>query len=481
MAYVIYTSGSTGKPKGVEVPHGGLSNLVAWHRRAYGVTPSDRATMLAGPAFDASVWEVWPYLASGASVHVPDAGTRSEPDRLLAWMAEQGITLAFLPTPIAEALVETSELPEGLALRALLTGGDRLRHAPSRPLPFALVNHYGPTESSVVTTAGEVPAGRSLPSIGRPIDGLRVWLLDRDLRRVPPGVPGELCVGGRGLARGYLGRPDLTAERFLPDPWGDGTRLYRTGDLARWRGGELEFLGRIDHQVKIRGFRIELGEIEAVLREHPGVREAVVAVRERAGEGALVAYVVPAPPSPGEGGGEAGEGGWGGEGFLADRLPAYMVPSTFVILSSLPLTPNGKVDLRALPEPIWAERVQAGDGAPSTPLEEMLAGIWSTVLDVPEIGVHDNFFKLGGHSLMATRVLSRVRDAAGAEVPLAPKPFDLLRTLAREAGRTVSKDALLDAVWPGVTVTEDSLFQAVRDARRAIGDEEGRVLRSIPR
>ncbi len=239
LAYVIYTSGSTGRPKGVEVPHRGLFNLVAWHRRAYAVTPSDRATMLAGPAFDASVWEVWPYLASGASVHVPDAGTRSDPDRLLAWMADQGITLAFLPTPLAEALVETPELPSGLALRALLTGGDRLRRAPVRPLPFVLVNHYGPTESSVVTTAGEVPAGRHLPSIGQPIDGLRVWLLDRDQRRVPPGVPGELCVGGRGLARGYRGRPDLTAERFLPNPWGTG--LASTGRATSPAGAEASW------------------------------------------------------------------------------------------------------------------------------------------------------------------------------------------------------------------------------------------------
>ncbi len=410
LAYVIYTSGSTGRPKGVEVVHGGLANLVDWHGRTYGVTPADRATMLAGPAFDASVWEVWPYLAAGASVHVPDAETRSDPRRLLDWMAAERITLAFLPTPLAEALVEVLEhgAPAGLALRALLTGGDRLRRAPERPLPFALVNHYGPTESTVVTTAGLVEPGRvGAPSIGRPIGGLSVRLLDRDGRRVPPGVPGELCVGGVGLARGYLGRPDLTAERFVPDgPDEDGGRLYRTGDLARWRtGGELEFLGRIDHQVKIRGFRIELGEIEAVLAGCPGVREAVVAVRERDGDPVLVAYV-------------AGEGSF--ERFLSERLPAYMVPSAFVALPSLPLTPNGKVDLRALPEPSWGEEAREESGAPRTPLEETLAGIWSTVLGV-EVGVHDNFFKLGGHSLIATRLLSRVRDAAGVEgveVPL---------------------------------------------------------------
>jgi amino acid adenylation domain-containing protein len=403
-AYVIYTSGSTGRPKGVEVVHGGLANLVAWHNRTYGVTPADRATMLAGPAFDASVWEVWPYLAAGASMHVPDAATRSDPRRLLDWMAAERITLAFLPTPLAEALVEL-EAPVGLALRALLTGGDRLRRAPERPLPFALVNHYGPTESTVVTTAGAVEPGRAgAPSIGRPIGGLSVRLLDRDGRRVPPGVHGELCVGGVGLARGYLGRPDLTAERFIPDE--NGGRLYRTGDLARWRSGELEFLGRIDQQVKIRGFRIELGEIEAVLAGCPGVREAVVTVRERDGDPVLVAYV-------------AGEGPF--ETFLSERLPAYMVPSAFVVLSALPLTPNGKVDLRALPEPVWGEGAREESGTPRTPLEETLAGIWAAVLGVEGVGVHDNFFKLGGHSLIATRLLSRVRDAAGVEgveVPL---------------------------------------------------------------
>ncbi|HYN21123.1 MAG TPA: amino acid adenylation domain-containing protein [Thermoanaerobaculia bacterium] len=407
LAYLIYTSGSTGRPKGVEIPHRGLANLVVWHQRAYHVTPADRATMLAGPAFDASVWEVWPYLAAGASVHVPDPESRSDPARLLAWMATEGITLSFLPTPLAEALVEIAErdVPSGLALRALLTGGDRLRRAPERRLPFALVNHYGPTESTVVTTAGEVPIARtSAPSIGSPIDGLDVWLLDRDLRRVPPGIPGELFVGGSGLARGYHRRPDLTAERFLPDPYSEtpGGRLYRTGDLAQWREGELEFQGRIDHQVKIRGYRIELGEIESVLGEHPGVREIVVTVRERGGEKVLVGYVV-------------GEGDL--QSFLADRLPSYMVPSAFVFVASLPLTPNGKVDLRALPEPEWGDSEEAE--APATPLQETIASIWAAVLGIEAVGIHDNFFKLGGHSLIATRVLSRVRDAAGVDVPLA--------------------------------------------------------------
>jgi len=299
LAYVIYTSGSTGRPKGVQVPRRGLLGLVDWHLRAYGVTGRDRATLLASPSFDASVWEVWPYLAAGASLYVPDEETRLEPGRLLAWMAAEGITLAFLPTPLAELFVERAEegLPEGFALRALLAGGDRLQRAPRRLLPFALVNHYGPTESSVVATWAPVPAaGRRPPAIGRPIDGTRVSILDHGELALA-GVPGELAIGGAGLARGYLGRPDLTAERFVPDPWAGlpGERIYRTGDRVRWRPeGGLDFLGRIDRQVKLRGFRIEPGEIESALQRHPRVREAVVTARDDGAQGRhLVAYVVP--------------------------------------------------------------------------------------------------------------------------------------------------------------------------------------------
>ncbi|HSF40712.1 MAG TPA: amino acid adenylation domain-containing protein, partial [Thermoanaerobaculia bacterium] len=291
-AYVIYTSGSTGKPKGVPISHGALLNLVSWHLRTYGLTPEDRATLIAAPAFDAAVWEIWPALAAGASLHVPDEETRLQPARLLAWMAEQGITVSFLPTPLAEAVLELP-VPEGLQLRALLTGGDRLQKSPRPGLPFAVVNHYGPTESTVVTTwAAAEPGSAEAPSIGRPMDNLRVHVVDRDFNPAPPGVPGELVIGGAGLSRGYWRRPDLAAERFVPDPFGDepGERLYRTGDLVRFRAdGTLAFLGRIDDQVKVRGFRIETGEIETVLGRHSEVREAVVAVRE----GRLVAYVVP--------------------------------------------------------------------------------------------------------------------------------------------------------------------------------------------
>jgi amino acid adenylation domain-containing protein len=304
LAYVIYTSGSTGRPKGVQVPRRGLESLVRWHLRTYGVTPDDRATLVASPAFDASVWEIWPYLAAGASLHVPDEETRLDPARLLDWMAAEGITISFLPTPLAEQVIEAmmgeilGEIPpEGLRLRALLTGGDRLQRAPRRPLPFALVNHYGPTESSVVATCAPVemtePLSDRPPAIGRPIHGTRAHVVDARLDAVPIGTPGELLLGGDSLARGYLDRPDLTAERFVPDPFGPpGERLYRTGDLVRLLpDGELDFLGRADTQVKLRGFRIELGEIESVLLRHPAVREAVVALRNDR----LAAWVVGHP------------------------------------------------------------------------------------------------------------------------------------------------------------------------------------------
>ncbi|HWN45428.1 MAG TPA: amino acid adenylation domain-containing protein, partial [Thermoanaerobaculia bacterium] len=373
LAYVIYTSGSTGRPKGVAVPHRGLANLVDWHRRTYAVTSADRASVLAGPAFDASVWEVWPYLASGASVHFPAAETRAKPEALLRWLAAEGITLCFLPTPLAEAcLGETT--PVGLALRAVLTGGDRLRFPPPPGLPFVLVNHYGPTESSVVATAGAVaPGGETVPTIGRPIANTRVHLLDRWLNRVPLSVPGELHIAGAGLARGYLGAPGMTAEAFIPDPFSTrpGARLYQTGDLAHWLpGGEIEFLGRLDHQVKVRGFRIELGEIEAVLLTHPEVREAAVLARE----GRLVAYLSGDPQEL--------------RAWLGVRLPDYMVPSAFVVLPSLPLTGNGKIDRRALETiEVLPEREAL---ALRTPVEELLAGIWAELLNVERIGPHDD-------------------------------------------------------------------------------------------
>ncbi|MCP4654844.1 MAG: amino acid adenylation domain-containing protein, partial [bacterium] len=322
-----------------------------WHQRSYRVRAGDRATQIAGPAFDASVWEIWPYLAAGATLCIPEPEIRSAPARLVPWLVSRSVDVSFLPTPLAE-LTLAEPWPSGSALRAVLTGGEQLHRRPSPGLGFELVNHYGPTENTVVATCGRVaPAFErtDTPDVGRPIANVRVYLLDRALRPVPASSSGELCIGGGGLARGYLNRPGLTAECFLPDPLsGDplagngGGRLYRTGDLARYRAdGTIEFLGRIDHQVKIRGFRIELGEIEAVLGRHPAVREAVVLARDDGpgsaprSEKRLVAYLVAGEAA----GAEIAEL----RRYLKRQLPEYMVPEAWVELGELPLTPNGKV------------------------------------------------------------------------------------------------------------------------------------------
>ncbi|HEU0076588.1 MAG TPA: amino acid adenylation domain-containing protein, partial [Longimicrobiaceae bacterium] len=321
LAYVVYTSGSTGTPKGVMVPHGALLNLVHWHRGAFAVTEADRATQLAGLGFDAAVWETWPYLASGAALHlVPDEETRISPPALQRFLLERGITLAFAPTPLAEALLAL-EWPREAPLRTLLTGGDALRARPRPDLPFALVNAYGPTENTVVATAGPVPAGEGVPDLGGPVDNVRAYVLDRALGPVPVGVPGELYLGGAGVARGYLGRPGATAASFVPDSLSGepGARLYATGDRVRWMAsGGLEFLGRTDFQVKIRGFRIEPGEIEVVMAAHPRVAAAAVVLRGAPGARRLAGYVAARP-------GETVEP-TELRAYLAERLPEYMVP-----------------------------------------------------------------------------------------------------------------------------------------------------------
>ncbi|MEW6302842.1 MAG: amino acid adenylation domain-containing protein [Verrucomicrobiota bacterium] len=414
LAYVIYTSGSTGTPKGVEIEHRSLVNLIEWHQRTYCVTLADRATQLAAPGFDASVWELWPYLTAGASIHIPDDETRLSSGKLIAWLAANKITLTFVPTPLAEAMLD-EPWPKQVALRAVLTGGDKLHRAPGGNFPCPLLNHYGPTENTVVTTWTAVPPGATNPAappIGRPISNTRVYVLDTLMRPVPVSIPGELYIGGVGLARGYHNQPGLTAEKFVPDPFTQkpGARLYKTGDLVRYLAdGNIEFIGRIDSQVKIRGNRVETGEIEAVLTRLEDVREAAVAIRETApGKPNLIAYVVPQP------GRELQPQAL--RDFLKQHVPDYMVPAAFVALDSFPLTPNGKVDRAALPSPpMDTTRART---PPRTATEQALADIWREVLGVEHVGVHDDFFELGGHSLLATQVVSRVRTGFGVDVPV---------------------------------------------------------------
>ncbi|HEY2963825.1 MAG TPA: amino acid adenylation domain-containing protein [Pyrinomonadaceae bacterium] len=417
LAYVIYTSGSTGRPKGVAVSHDALLNLVAWHVSTFKVSASDRSTLLAGVSFDASVWELWPYLCCGASLDIPPDELRSSPEDLRDWLTQREVTISFVPTPVAEPILNL-EWSAQTRLRALLTGGDRLNTWPPESLPFELVNNYGPTENTVVATSGMVARGneteRAAPALGRPISNVWVYIVDQRGEPVPAGVAGELWVGGESLARGYLQRPELTAESFIPDPFSGeaGARLYRTGDLTRYLpDGVIEFLGRSGSQVKVRGHRIELGEIETALRELTNVREAVVQCWEpRPGEQSLVAYVVPADRHAVLVSNDL-------RATLREKLPDYMVPALFVVLDELPLTDNGKIDRRALPAPQPADFDDAPT-RPRTPTEELLMNIWAEILRMRRVGLHDNFFDLGGHSLLATQVVSRVRETFKVELPL---------------------------------------------------------------
>ncbi len=440
LAYVIYTSGSTGQPKGVEIEHRALMNLVTWHQKLYRVTPQDRATHLASPAFDASVWEIWPYLTAGASVHLPDDETRLAPAQLWRWMADKKVSLSFMPTPLVEAAFG-EPWPADLALRALLTGGDKLKQRPPENFPCALVNHYGPTESTVVATCAVIDKHApevSAPPIGAPIANTQAYVLDRLLRPVPVGVIGELFLGGESLARGYLRRPELTAERFvivsLPTP----RRLYRTGDLVRWTtAGQLEFLGRLDGQVKVRGCRIELGEIEAAIQVHPAVRETVVLARsDERGQVQLVAYLIPATASESQlsGGGSIEDSVLE---FLRGKLPPYMIPAAVVVVAAWPLTPNGKIDRQALPAPEMRSSESRGPfAAPRTMVEQTVAKAWADVLGCPAVGLADNFFDLGGHSLLAAQVVTRLNVALSGVVSVRAL-FDqpTLAAFAREVER----------------------------------------------
>ncbi|ELX07967.1 linear gramicidin synthase subunit C [Janthinobacterium sp. HH01] len=404
LAYVIYTSGSTGRPKGVAVSHASLNNLIAWHCRTFELSEGTRSSTTASIAFDACTWEVWPPLCSGGSLILPPHLCAKDPEYLLNWWSEARLDVSFLTTPLAEMAMARGY--EVASLRHLLIGGDALRQRPAAWPAFALVNNYGPTENTVVATSGALRATDVVLHIGRPIANTQIHILDTGLNPVPVGVAGELHIAGDGLARGYVNRGDLTADKFIPNPFGvAGSRMYKSGDLARYlEDGSIEYLGRIDHQVKLRGFRIELGEIEAALAALEPVREALVLAREDvAGDKRLVAYLVAHENSqmPETEGLRAA---------LLASLPEYMVPAHFVVLEQMPLTPNGKVDRKALPAPDIAHS-EDGYVAPRTAAEEIMAGIWAGVLNLEQVGVHANFFTLGGHSLLAITLVERMRRA----------------------------------------------------------------------
>ncbi|HEY0736083.1 MAG TPA: amino acid adenylation domain-containing protein, partial [Herpetosiphonaceae bacterium] len=428
LAYLIYTSGSTGRPKGVVVSQQALANHALAFVRRYALKPGDRVLQFASLSFDVSAEELFPTLIAGATVVFCPPEIRSSLPDLLAFAAAERVTVMNLPAPVWHewsVMIDQAEVVWPGWLRLLIIGsspisteqlerwqatvGDRVRW----------INAYGPTEATIAATmyepSAEPEAARSpIVPIGRPIDRVRVYVLDTARQPVPIGVPGELYIGGDGLARGYFDDPALTAAMFVPDPFGNsGSRLYRTGDLARYRSdGNLEFLGRIDHQVKLRGFRIELAEIEAVLQQHPAVQAAVVLLREdRAGDARLIAYLVPA---------DGDTLVWADvRSLVATQLPAYMIPADAVVLPALPQTPSGKIDRAALPAPEQSGRAETNAVvAPRTPIEALLVQIWIEVLGSEPIGVTDHFFELGGHSLLATQLMARVRKTFNVELPL---------------------------------------------------------------
>jgi amino acid adenylation domain-containing protein len=417
LAYILYTSGSTGQPKGVMVEHQGLCNAINWIIQTLELSPEDRCLLKTPITFDAAAREFFPTLLTGGRLVVAEAEGHRDSRYLAETIRSAGITTFHGVPSLLRFLVEEPAFDDTLALRAVMCGGEAL---PSQlALRFQsrsrakLYNVYGPTETIIDSAYWlcEGPYGGSSVPIGRPIPNARIYILDEALRLLPIGVVGQMHIGGVGLARGYLNRPELTAGRFIPDPFSaePGARLYKTGDLARYLpDGNIEFLGRGDHQVKIRGFRIELGDIEAALGEHPAVGQAVVLARtDTLGETRLVAYLV-ADATADE-----------LRRFLKDKLPDHMVPAVFVPLDSLPLLSNGKVDRQGLPAPDRTRpELDNAFTLPRSPTEELIAEIWAQLLDIERVGIHDNFFDLGGHSLLATQAVSRIRDAFQVEIPL---------------------------------------------------------------
>ncbi|HEX9133237.1 MAG TPA: amino acid adenylation domain-containing protein [Ktedonobacteraceae bacterium] len=451
LAYVIYTSGSTGRPKGVQIVHRAVVNFLLSMREQPGLMAEDTLLAITTLSFDIAALELFLPLIVGARVIVASRDTAADGAALAETLTRSRVTV-MQATPITWRLLLASGW-QGKPDLKILCGGEALPlELAEQLLPRAasLWNLYGPTETTIWSTICKIEPGEEVMTIGRPIANTQIYLLDPQFQPVPVGVPGELYIGGGGLARGYLHRPELTAERFLPHPFSDepGARLYKTGDLSRYRpDGTIEHLGRLDFQVKLRGFRIELGEIETVLAQHPAVRQAVVVAREDVpGDKRLVAYVVLCEQQMAKAGDL--------QRHAINQLPHYMVPSAVVLLEAFPLTPNGKVDRRALPVPDHSHPERAGSFvAPRTPLEEMVAASWSQVLDIGQVGIHDNFFELGGHSLLAMQVIAHLRITLQVELSL--RSFFEAPTVAQLAERIGQMQA--DTMAPSLLPTIEAV------------------------
>jgi amino acid adenylation domain-containing protein len=414
LAYLIYTSGSTGTPKGVEITHANLIHLVRWHRKAFGITAGDRASHLAGLAFDAAAWELWPNLCSGATISLAHDAVRSSPHLLQQWLIEDRVTLSFVPTVHAAATM-AMDWPAATALRFMLTGGDVLHQGPARPLPFAVVNNYGPTECTVVATSSVLQPGASgTPPIGRPIVGATLYLLDERGAPVADGAIGEIYIGGDGVGRGYRNLPESTKRCFVRDPFAgeQDKRMYRTGDRGRCRpDGEIEFCGRADRQVKIRGQRVELDEVGSALSRHPAIEFSAVSLKASAtGENQLVAYVLPREgvhlPAAAE-----------LQKHLQLHLPDYMIPAVFMQLNSLPLSSSAKVDPALMERPGNSTLLQGtAESSDVLLVAKKLLTMFQEILHHPAMSVDDNFFLAGGHSLLGMQLVTRLRTMFDVEL-----------------------------------------------------------------
>ncbi|MFC0210899.1 non-ribosomal peptide synthase/polyketide synthase [Paenibacillus chartarius] len=460
LAYVIYTSGTTGRPKGVMIEHRSIANTITWKADAYRYSHDDRALMLTPFVFDPFLTHLFGPLVSGAAVHLLNDEESKDAPAIRKALADSGITHLQSSPSFLMTLLEHMDTHDVQSLKNVVVGGEKLSSALVQKLKtmhpaVEICNEYGPTENSVVSTSLRIDHADQPLSIGKPIANNRVYIVGGNNQLQPVGVPGELCLAGAGLARGYLNMPELTAEKFTASPFAPGERMYRTGDLARWLpDGSIEYLGRIDDQVKIRGFRIELGEVEAQLLRTASVQEAVVTVRESdEGQKQLCAYFVADKPLA------VGEL----RSALAQELPAYMIPSYFVQLERMPLTPNGKIDRKALPAPEGSVQTGTAYVAPRTPLEAELVQLWQEVLGLPGIGVKDNFFDLGGHSLRATTLIAKIHKQLDIHVPL------------REVFRAPTVEQLSEVIsgmkqtaYAAIPVTEERASYPVSSAQKRL-------------